>query len=144
MQEMQEAQVWSLGWEDPLEKEMAIHSSILALKIPWREEPDGLQSIGSQKVRHIHIIILSCLIAFLWFCIFSLVLSNVFFGTWGRPRRLSFFYKQEAGRGHGNISLCHVKIQEHSYSQIRKRALTRQWICWQRDLGLPSLQNCER
>ena len=42
MQETQEAQVWSLGWEDPLEKEMAIHSSILALKIPWREEADGL------------------------------------------------------------------------------------------------------
>ena len=44
--------VWSLGWEDPREKEMAIHSSILAWKIPWIEEPGGLQSIGSQRVGH--------------------------------------------------------------------------------------------
>ena len=49
---MQETQVQSLGWEDPLEKEMAPHSSILAWKIPWTEEPGGLQSMGSQRVRH--------------------------------------------------------------------------------------------
>ena len=42
----------SLGWEDPLEKEMAIHSNILACRIPWTEETDRLQSIGSQRVRH--------------------------------------------------------------------------------------------
>ena len=47
MQEMQETQVQSLGQEDPLEKEMATHFSILAWKIPWTEEPDGLQSISS-------------------------------------------------------------------------------------------------
>ena len=41
-----------LGWEDPLEKEMATHSSILAWKIPGREEPGGLQSMGSQRVGH--------------------------------------------------------------------------------------------
>ena len=44
--EMQETQVQSLGWEDPLEKGMAAHSSILAWRIPWTEEPDGLQSVG--------------------------------------------------------------------------------------------------
>ena len=44
--------VLSLGWEDPLEKEMATHSSILAWKIPWAEEPGRLQSMGSQRVRH--------------------------------------------------------------------------------------------
>ena len=49
---MQEAQVRSLGWEDPLEKEMATHSSILVWKIPWTEEPGGLQSMGSQTVGH--------------------------------------------------------------------------------------------
>ena len=43
---MQETQVWSLGWEDPLEKEMATHSSILVWRIPWTEEPGGLQSMG--------------------------------------------------------------------------------------------------
>ena len=49
---MQETQVQSLGREDPLEKEMATHSSILAWKIPWMEEPGRLQSMGSQRVRH--------------------------------------------------------------------------------------------
>ena len=44
---MQETQVQSLGWEDPLEEEMAIHSNILAWRIPWSEEPGGLQSMGS-------------------------------------------------------------------------------------------------
>ena len=45
-------QVRSLGWEDPLEKGMATHSSILAWRIPWTEEPGGLQSMGSQTVRY--------------------------------------------------------------------------------------------
>ena len=49
---MWEIQVWALGWEDPLEKEMAIHSSTLAWKIPWTEEPGRLQSMGSQRVGH--------------------------------------------------------------------------------------------
>ena len=44
--------VQSLGWEDSLEKEMATHSSILAWRIPWMEEPGGLQSTGSQRVGH--------------------------------------------------------------------------------------------
>ena len=48
---MQETQVQSLGWEDPLEKEMTTHSSSLAWKIPWTEEPGGLQSMGSQRVK---------------------------------------------------------------------------------------------
>ena len=47
---MQENQVQFLVWEDPLEKEMATYSSILAWEIPWIEEPGGLQSIGSQRV----------------------------------------------------------------------------------------------
>ena len=49
MQEILETQVWSLGQEDLLEEEMATHSSILAWRIPWTEEPGGLQSIGSQR-----------------------------------------------------------------------------------------------
>ena len=49
---MQETWVRSLGQEDPLEKEMATHSSILAWRIPWMEEPGALQSTGSQRVRH--------------------------------------------------------------------------------------------
>ena len=46
---MQEAMIQSLGWEDPLEKEMVTHSSILAWRISWTEEPGGLQSVGSQS-----------------------------------------------------------------------------------------------
>ena len=49
---VQETQVRSVDQEDPLEKEMSTHSSILAQRIPWTEEPGGLQSIGSQGVRH--------------------------------------------------------------------------------------------
>ena len=49
---MQEIQVQSLRWEDLLEKEMATHSSILAWKMPWTEEPGRLQSMGSQRVGH--------------------------------------------------------------------------------------------
>ena len=49
---VQETQLQSLGWEDALEKEMATHSSVLAWRIPWTEEPGGLQSMGSQKVGH--------------------------------------------------------------------------------------------
>ena len=49
---MQETQIRSLGQEDPLEKQMAIHSSILAWEIPWTEEPGRVQSMGSQRVGH--------------------------------------------------------------------------------------------
>ena len=49
---MQEMLVQSLGWEDHLKKEMATQSSILAWEIPWTEEAGGLQSMGSQRVRH--------------------------------------------------------------------------------------------
>ena len=49
---MRETQVQSLGWEDPLEKEMVTHSSILSWRITWTEEPGELQDMGSQRVRH--------------------------------------------------------------------------------------------
>ena len=47
---IQETQLCSLGWEDPLKEEMAIHAGILAWKVPWTEEPGGLQSTGSHRV----------------------------------------------------------------------------------------------
>ena len=53
MQELQAKRVQSLDLEDPLEEEMATHSSILAWRIPWTEEPGGLLPIGSQRVRHV-------------------------------------------------------------------------------------------
>ena len=49
---VREIQVQSLGWEDPLKKELATHSSILAWRMPWTEDPGGLQSMGSQAVGH--------------------------------------------------------------------------------------------
>ena len=49
---MQETQVQSLGWEDLLEKEMAIYSSILARRIPWTEDPGGLKFVESQRIGH--------------------------------------------------------------------------------------------
>ena len=52
MQEIYEIWVQSLGWEDPLEEEMATRSSVLAWKILWTEDPGGLQSMGSQRVGH--------------------------------------------------------------------------------------------
>ena len=52
VQQTQETQFQSLGWEDPLEKEMATHSDILAWRIPWTEESGGLQSIGLHRVGH--------------------------------------------------------------------------------------------
>ena len=61
MQKTQETWVRSLGWEDPLEQEMTTHSSIFVWKIPWTEEPGGLQSVGLQRVgsywatEHVHI-----------------------------------------------------------------------------------------
>ena len=52
MQEKQQTWVLSLGWEDPLEDRMALHSSITAWEIPWTEKPGGVQSMGSQRVIH--------------------------------------------------------------------------------------------
>ena len=52
MQKMHKTQVQSLGWDDPLKKKMATHSSVLFWKIPWTEEPGGLQPMGSQRVEH--------------------------------------------------------------------------------------------
>ena len=49
---IQETQVQSLDWDDPLKKRMATHTSVLAWRVPWTEEPDGLQSKGSQRVKH--------------------------------------------------------------------------------------------
>ena len=82
---MWETWVWSLGREDPLEKEMVTHSSILAWRIPWMEKPGRLQSIGSQRVGHDWVISLS--LSYLN----SLVVSPTFFNlaiksSWSEPQ----------------------------------------------------------
>ena len=63
---MQETWAWSLGWKEPLEKEMAAHSSIFAWEILWTEEPGGLQSMGSQKSQIEQLDNLAPLTCFLW------------------------------------------------------------------------------
>ena len=79
-------QVWFLGWEDALEKGMATHSSILAWRIPWTEEPGGLQSMGSQRVGHdwsnlAHTFIISVcmylLCIYVWIYLLSIYLSII-------------------------------------------------------------------
>ena len=74
---MWETWVQSLGQEDPLEKEMATHSSNPTWKIPWMEEPDGLQSVGSQRVGHTWAT--SLFIAWIFsICLFKEAIENVF------------------------------------------------------------------
>ena len=63
---MRETQIRSLGREDPLEKAMATHSSTLAWKIPWTEDPGGLQSMGSQRVGHDQVTSLSLFLGQAW------------------------------------------------------------------------------
>ena len=73
------SEIWtqSLGREDPLEKEMATHSSILAWKIPWTEEPGRLQYTGSQRVRHHWATSLSLFIVVIWASRVALVVKNL-------------------------------------------------------------------
>ena len=75
---MPETWVWSLGWENPLEREMATHSSTLAWKIPWTEEPGRLQSMGSQRV------------GYDWATSLSLSLQYNFILIWLKRQRVYF------------------------------------------------------
>ena len=74
---MQETWVRALGWEDPLEKEMAIHSSTIAWKIPWTEEPGRLQSMGPQRVGHDRATSLSLSFSFYTSYILSVLLISL-------------------------------------------------------------------
>ena len=74
--------IWSLGQEDPLEKKRETHSSILAWRIPWMEEPCGLLSMGSQRVRHNWATYISCSGIYSAKIFWSLVFPNVCFMCW--------------------------------------------------------------
>ena len=98
---VQETRVQSLGWEDPLEKEMATHSSILAWKISWTEESGGLQSMGSQSVGHDwatntylynSVKQFSFNLKIIFFCLFYIPEWNECFGGWGRTRKTTCFF----------------------------------------------------
>ena len=104
---MQETQVWSLGQEDPLEKEMATHSSILAWRIQWTEEPGRLQPTGSQRVGHDWVTSLTFTI-----------------GQWVQM-------KQTSGESSGFFSLC-VHVSLCAYSTFLKATLTT--FLWGREI----------
>ena len=101
---MRETRVWSLGWEDPLEKEMAPHSSILAWRIPWTEEPGGLQSMGSQRVRHIWAISLSLMPSSYCYYYFVFVMEN------DKPRGLAHLWRDNR---HLKIKWINGKANEY-------------------------------
>ena len=86
---MQETRVWSLGWEDPLEKETATRFSTLTWKTPWTEEPSRLQSVGSQRVRHDWATSLSFFLSFLYRYISEFFLPcTVLSSNFSRPHKV--------------------------------------------------------
>ena len=110
--EMWETRVWSLGQEDPLEKEMATHSSILAWRIQWTEEPSRLQSTGLQKVRHE------------WATSLTFTI-----GQWAQMKQTSF-------EPSGFFSLC-VHVSLYVYSTFLNATLTT--FLWGREIHCVAL-----
>ena len=106
---MQEIWVWSLGQEDPLEKEIATHSSILAWRIPWTEEPDGLQSTGSQRVGHDWVTSL-----------FTFTNNNISSFTWSLWDLVSYVWSDILLLGNGTWKIWQ---NEEQWDKGRKR-------CW--------------
>ena len=102
---MLETQVWSLGWEDALEKEMAAHTSILAEKIPRSEEPGGLQSIGLQRIGHDWALL--SIIGSL-----KAVLGYLCVGSFRRPFALSTVILSEGTCGQGLALWCVCCLQK--------------------------------
>ena len=106
---MRETQVWFLGREDPMEKEMTIHSSTLAWKIPWTEEPDRLQSMGSQRVGHD------------WAT--SLTHRMLGAGARGWSKEMIWGGRWEGGSGlgtHVHPWLIHVNVWQNQYSIVKQ------------------------
>ena len=98
---VRETRVRSLGWEDPLEKEMAIHSSTIVWKIPWTEEPGRLQSVGSQRVGHdlnscIIKIFLSCFYHFKTIRLRIALSDRLFFSPYIIPSGFENCYKENS------------------------------------------------
>ena len=112
---MQEPWVWSLGWKDPLEKEMATHSNILAWRIPWTEESGGLWSMGSQRIRHDWATFIHSVIQYLFFSgLFYFVLSPP-----GSAMHAFLFY------GWVITPLCiNTRLSIYSYTDTGKANLT--------------------
>ena len=117
LQEMQETQVWSLDREDPLEKEMATHSSILAWRIPWTEERGGLQSMGSQRVRQDWATSLS---------FFPVFLPGEFYGQ----RRLVGYIVHGVAKSRTQLNVQHTHTYTHTHTHTHGPTLS----CNEQDL----------
>ena len=126
---MWETLVRSLGWEDPLEKEMATHSSILAWEIPRTEDPGSLQSMGSQRVRHNWATSLSFTLSAKW-CLCFLMKGNLTkIELGGQKGELSYRYLLQSIRSHWKRSTFHL-LQEWPYfiaTRRRKRDFLFAW-----------------
>ena len=147
MQEPQEAQVQSLGQENPLEEGVATHSSILAWRIPWTEEPGGLQSTGLQRVRHdwrdwAHTHAYTCPV-FIHSsvdrrlgCFHVLVLETVL--QWTRVHmsfRIMFFFRYMSGSGIvGSYSSCIFSFLRNLHSVLYKGKWILLRVSWDLDL----------
>ena len=94
---MRETRVRSLGWKDPLEKEMATHSSILAWRTPWIEDPDRLQSMGSQRVTRVIAFIEDPLRCQELYRHFTLLTSVLAIAPWKGYFCCSYFIDEETG-----------------------------------------------
>ena len=123
---MKETWVWSLGREDPLEKEMATHSSTLAWKIPWMEEPGRLQSMGSQRVGQDWVTFFSFFAHYTnFFAITHSVILSWY--LWFLFSGVSFISRKDEEASLGDH--CHIIAQgnsgkEHTWSVLG---------CWQED-----------
>ena len=113
---MQDTWVWSLGLEDPLEKRKATHSSILAWRIPWTEEPGGLQSMGSQRVGHNWATNMHTHLNRLW-------------GSWEQgPILNSSFYVWNCTKKYQHVWPTDVKILDHSRKILRFLPCNTGWV----------------
>ena len=147
-----------LGWEDPLEEGMATHSSVLAWRIPWTEKPDGLQSIGSQRVRydwsnlaHTHRNLwmwpyLETVFADVTRMRLSWMRVGPKFNDWHTHRKTVMWTKAEIW-SHAPTSQKHQRAQKttRSSEEVRKdcplKISGRAWSCWHPECKLPVCGN---
>ena len=119
---MWETWVWSLGQEDPLEKGMAVHSSILAWRISQTEEPGRLQPMGSQRVRHCS-----------WNLIIVYLISMEILPKLHKPRRELFFLKKLG---------IHTILHEDNWKILHKDILN--WLWWLKSKGRVIYKSCQK
>ena len=123
MQETQQMRVQSPGQEDPLEKDMATHSSILAWRIPWTMEPGGLQSIGSQRVGHnwkiCFILILYTLILLRFGIIFCKCVPKLYLKLSEKKKTLHFFFLAFLVTSFLDYNIISLKMLNFAFAKLK-------------------------